>query len=381
MILKVKKMKLSKLAIPSIVIQLFYFFYFIRMIIGPTTIYGTFIYILMTTIGIISLLYIILTKKLIYKSKIVIFIISFFLFGIISSMYTGNYRLQDYLILLQYFGIAILLWKYKLNYFVMKIFFYFYAIFFAINMIMGVSPDVVFIGFSRNNISVILLVQVTLLYISEYENNLKTRLYPVIIVFLFSLWTTGRSGIFVSLLLLLLLLIYVQYKNRKKSLKVMYLFIVLFILYLVLSAFFYDDLIKPALNRLIGLGFSDSHRGSIIIEYFYNIKVSISSLIFGVPIKQNSLFAVYGYNLHNSYLRLHAYHGLFGFILVFFYILKTIYRFMLKKEFLYLSLFLVLLIRASTDILAFHGPFDTIIYYFVFLEIGKNSDFKKIKEV
>ena len=369
--LKLKTLKLSKSLIPSLIVQVFYLLYFIRMIVGSSTVYGTVVYGLMSLIGVSVLGYILATKKLDNKYKIIAFILLFYVFGIISSLYTDNYRIQDYLIILQYMGIGLLLFKYKLNYSVNKFFFAFYSVYFGVNLAMGVHPDTIFIGFSRNNIPIIFLIQAALLYISLYKQGLKMKIYPVIILCLFSFWTIGRSGIFVAVLLLFLVVTYIQFKSGKKFIKFMYFSAGLFVLYTVFSIFFYEDLIKPALERLFQLGVSDSHRGNILTEYFYQIKYSIYAFLFGVSLNDNSVFSVYGYNLHNSYLRLHAYHGLLGFGIVFGFILKSMFKFMLRKQYVYFSLLVVVLIRASTDIAAFHGPFDPLLYFFIFEGVAR----------
>lgn len=364
--LKIKKNKITKSHVASLFIQLFYFLYFVRMTIGASSIYGIVIYGLMSLIGIGSFVYVAITQKFYNKTKIIVFFFVFYLFGLVSSVYTSNYRIQDYLIIAQYFGIALLLFRYGTKYSINKFFFMFYILYFGANILAGIHPDNVFIGFSRNNIPVTLLIQSVLLYVSMLKNEKKTKIYPAITVLLFSIWTIGRSGIFTSLLMLILIILYIQFESEKKNLKIIYISLLILMVYSVISVFFYDELIEPALARLLRLGITDSHRGSIIVEYLNQCKNSFYSLFLGVNINQNLLFSVYGYNLHNSYLRLHAYHGLLGFIMILVFSFRSISKFFIHKYFLFLILSVILLIRGVADIVAFHGPFDPLIYYFIF---------------
>jgi hypothetical protein len=340
------------------------------MLIGASSIYGTAIYGLMTLIGLGSFAYVVATQKFSNKTKIIVFFFTFYLFGVISFFYTNNYRIQDYLIIAQYFGIALLVYRYGANYSINKFFFIIYVLYFGANMLAGIHPDNLFIGFSRNNIPVTLLVQSVLLYIAMFENRKSIRLYPVLALLLFSIWTIGRSSIFTSLLMLILMILYIQFNSEKRNFKIIYLSVIILIGYSVISLFFYDELIEPALARLFRLGITDSHRGNIVGEYLNQCKTSFYTLFLGVNINYNLLFSIYGYNLHNSYLRLHAYHGLLGFIMISFFSLKAVLNFLIRKYYLFFLLFLIVLIRGVTDIVAFHGPFDPLIYYFIFKSLN-----------
>lgn len=381
--LKFNKIKITKSHVASLLIQFFYFLYFVRMLIGASSIYGTAIYGLMSLIGLGSFAYVVATQKFSNKTKIIVFFFTFYLFGAMSSFYTGNYRIQDYLIIAQYFGIALLLYRYGTNYSINKFFFIIYVLYFGVNMLAGIHPDNLFIGFSRNNIPVTLLVQSVLLYIAMFENRKSIKLYPALALLLFSIWTIGRSGIFTSLLMLILMILHIQFNSEKRNFKIIYLSVIILIGYSVISLFFYDELIEPALARLFRLGITDSHRGSIIVEYLNQFKTSFYALFFGVNINQNLMFSVYGYNLHNSYLRLHAYHGLLGFMMIFFFSFRSISKFFIHKYFLFFILSMILLIRGATDIVAFHGPFDPLIYYFIFksFNIQPKLTKKSLKEV
>lgn len=347
----------------TLIIEIFYFVYFLRMTIGADSIYGYILYGVMSSIGLASIFYFLFVKNKI-KYKVLIPLIAFFVFGVISSLYTGNYRIIDFVIILQYFGVGLLLINYSLNYKITSMSFIFYTCYFAINLIIGKHPDELFIGFSRNNIIIFMLLQCVLFYVSMYQNKIKIKIYPAIILVIFSFWAIGRSGILVSLLLLFLIIIYTQINNSAKLFNLLYIPILFFLLFFITTTFFYDELLGTAIERTMRLGVIDIYRKSIIFEYYYNLNQSAGALFWGVPIKDNYVFSEFGYNLHNSYLRLHAYHGLFGVLLILIMIIRTLFKYFKFKEYLYLGLLLILMVRMSVDIPAFHGPYDPLIYFF-----------------
>lgn len=349
----------------TLAIEIFYFAYFFRMIIGPSTTLGLIIYVIMTSVGLISLLYIIFIQREQIRLKIFAPLIALLFLGVISSLYTHNYRPEDFIIILQYFGVALILLNFKLNHKIVSISFMINVFYFIVNIILGRSPDDLFVGFSRNNIIVLMVLHSILFYISMYQNSIKLKYYPAIITVVLSFWAIGRSGIIVSFLLLLIITIYNQLKEKGRISNIIYITILILLTYSVVTTFFYDDLLKVALERTTRLGIGDNNREGIIEEYFYNVKNSLGSFFWGVPIYDNFIFSIYGFNLHNSYLRLHAYHGLFGVLILITLILKSVYKYIKKKEYLFLGLLLVLLVRMSTDIVAFHGPYDPLIYFFV----------------
>src|SRR5699024_2598332 len=118
------------------------------------------------------------------------------------------------------------------------------------NVFIGTSPnDVLF--FSRNYVSIILLIFVGLIYIAENQNKKKESNWIYIIIgFLLSIWAIGRSGIlaFGLLILFTLVLEVLKSKNTKSKIRsfVLIIIAVLLTLFIVipksqtLFARFYD---------------------------------------------------------------------------------------------------------------------------------------------
>lgn len=356
-----RKMKLYSMQ-ATIIISLFYFFYFIKMIAQSSRILFLISTILMFIIGITSFMYVLISKRFKNKGRIIFIIFVLFLFGLISSFYNNNYRFQDYFLILQYIGIGLLLIRYKLNYKIISYFFFLYVFFFIYHMVTGTHPDNIF-SVSRNNISVFMILQVVLLYISMYQNNLPIKLYPSIILVILCIWAIGRSGILVSIILLLGILLYLQIYNKKNVFKNILLIILLLSLFYIFINYFYG-FINGAVERTSRLGMKDTSRLAINEEYLRVALLSFENFFFGFYLYDNFIFSLFGYNLHNSYARLHSFFGIVGVLIFFVLIVKTFYKYIKIKNYLFLLLFTILLIRMTTDIAAFHGPFDPLIYFF-----------------
>lgn len=368
---------LERLKTPTIratlFLELFYFAYFLKMLIGFSSILALLTNGAMLICGFLSLYFIIREKKQVFKEPLFIFIIGLLSLGVVSSSYTGNYEIGDYLLPIAYFGIGLILIHFQLDFKIIRFFFLFYVAFFFINMLVGIHPDHIFTGFSRNAIPVFMLIQIILVYISFFQSNKKLPLYPSVIAVIISFWCIGRSGIIISFLLLFSIT-FIRMKDLKKVYNKKNLLItsLIVIIGLVIITFtpLYDSVLGNAISRIQRLGFLDPHRGSIIKEYYSIASSSIWALLFGVPIYGSEVFAHYGNNLHNSYLRLHSLYGISGVVVMFYFIIRGFVGLIKGKNLLFLFLLALILVRMLTDIVAFHGPFDPILYFLLYFSIS-----------
>ena len=134
------------------------------------------------------------------------------------------------------------------------------------------------------------------------------------------------------------------------------------------------------LQRLNREGFNDSHRQYLVDEYLKYATSNFKYFIFGVDIKTSGFSEYLDYNLHNSFLTVHAYFGLIGLLGFSLLGIISIVRFAIHKKHMYLLILIVLLVRVSTDIIALPGYLDSIIFYFLiegstFKVGGKNENF------
>ncbi len=312
-------------------------------------------------IGIITTMYYLV--RLERNSLIFITILLMTLFSIVTSLLGENYRIQDNILVLTYFGISFLIINTKLNFRLSVILMCLIFIFFSTQMFLDIDPNQIF-NISRNFISVILLWGVSFHIISCIQNDKKPSVIIVILSLIFSIWATGRGGIVAFSMLL------VFFPFVIKTTKLYKIVIIVLVITLVIYAFnnFYDLLFEYGLGRFDDMEL-ESDRSSMNGDYINNIFRSFHDFIFGANLMEiPSIIEVEG-NPHNSFIRLHVYYGVFGFILLMMLLSFTIFRLLITKKYLYLLLLIVLLIRSYVDSTAFHGPFDPFIYFFIFNEI------------
>jgi len=364
-----EKIKNKTEPIPQLIIITFYILIFFKNYIDEnaqpiqTLITGCYI-----LIGISTTIYIFIYSK---RYPFVTFVfISMFIFSTVVSLFSKNYRIEDNILVLCYLGIAVIPTKYKLNHKVFIYFIYLILLFFLYQIITENNPNEIF-NTSRNYISVLLIIGVGYYIISCVQNNITPSILIMIFSLIIAIWATGRGGIIAFSILLIFMPFVV---NLKRSYRIL-----LFVLIVSLITYsfynFYDLLFEFGLGRFDNLGL-EGDRSTMNSNYLNNIFSSFHDFIFGSYLMD--IPSIVEGNPHNSFIRMHVYYGIFGFIWLISLLLFTAIRLFLKRNFLYLLLLIVLLIRSSVDSVAFHGPFDPIIFFIIFNEFNKKKTIQKI---
>ena len=208
-----------------------------------------------------------------------------------------------------------------------------------------------------------MMVQCTIVYISEYQNGKNITILPALITVLISAWAGGRAGFLCSLLILFSVIIFSKNKKEITIGKIMFI-VSLSIVLLVLIKFVFSDFFIQILNRLTDQGIVDSVRSELIERYFY--RISLEDIILGRNLAFDPLYRFVSLNTHNSYLQLHAIYGLFGIIAIFFGLIKQISIYIKSKNFLLLFILITILIRIFSETHAFTNFMDPIIYWLIF---------------
>ena len=124
------------------------------------------------------------------------------------------------------------------------------------------------------------------------------------------------------------------------------------------------------------MGLQDS-RTDINQDYISKSTNSLSYVLFGSPLLDIPSIAEVEGNPHNSFIRLHVYYGLFGFIFVIFILISTVIKLLINSQYLLLYFTISLLIRSATDSAAFHGALDPLIFFSVFFAFKNRIIFSK----
>jgi hypothetical protein len=180
-----------------------------------------------------------------------------------------------------------------------------------------------------------------------------------------SIWGIGRSGIASSIVLLLGLL-FVRLRSKPR-----YIYHVIICLYIVslfyaLSVFAMDaSIFGNAIDHYFAreMETGPSERLTMWTNYFNNL--DMSRVIFGVNVTEDPWpeGEIFEYNYHNSFINLHLQTGLMGLMTLALipFTLFTYYRI----HQVFLILWLTLIVRSSTDLLIFFGPFDFLPLFFI----------------
>ena len=115
----------------------------------------------------------------------------------------------------------------------------------------------------------------------------------------------------------------------------------------------------------------DAPRMFIWNEYFSNL-TSIDTVLWGVPFSRSVYFAGYGYNLHNTFMNIHARFGFMPLLVVVVILFQITIDSFHKKKWWRLLFILCYILRSLTDNTSFSGPFD-IMFFSIFFDILREN--------
>ena len=215
---------------------------------------------------------------------------------------------------------------------------------------------------SENFVSAFLLFNAVCVTVITYRQNNEIILFPSILCLIVSLMATGRTGIISSFIFLLgLIILKIQHVRKRFFRRAIYIFIVISLLSSVSTILMiYEN--SEALARIRNRGFQDGARETIISNYLSNM--DFTRIMIGYNYNENNVIHSYGDNPHNSFIKAHAHLG-FMFFVFLFYIGRSFFIYLNRKEYIYILSIIVLLIRGSTDII-FLNHFDFVVYMLVF---------------
>ena len=293
--------------------------------------------------------------------------------SVVNFIFSPNCRIQDLFLSIAYMGLALVPLIIKLNYNFYKWVLVFAISYFFVLVYLGEDPNNVF-NVSRNFVSIFLLIIFGLHLISSIQNNKQPSLLLLFACFLISIWAVGRGGILTFAFLVVLYPLVVKYKLKYR------LFIIVLYVFGSLYVFnlYSDYILKIGFERFQSMGLQDS-RTDINQDYISKSTNSLSNVLFGSPLLDIPSIAEVEGNPHNSFIRLHVYYGLFGFIFVIFILVSTAIKLVINSQYLLLYFMIALLIRSATDSAAFHGALDPLIFFSVFFAFKNRIITNKIE--
>jgi hypothetical protein len=231
-------------------------------------------------------------------------------------------------------------------------------------MLAGVDGNSALKYSSFNGISQVMLVACVSLYIILSMENKKIDFKPALFTLFISIWGIGRSGIVASSVLIFGLLFIWLRANPKYIYKVIYCLFIICLLYFLFTVAMDYDIISNAIDHYLARKTGPSERWKMWMNYINNL--DIFRVMFGVNVEVDPWpeGLIMAYNYHNSIINLHLQTGFMGLITLAL-IIFSFFKFYRVNQ-VFFVLFLSIFIRCFVDSFIFFGPWDYILFFFIF---------------
>ena len=223
---------------------------------------------------------------------------------------------------------------------------------FILHMIRNDSMRDMLLDDSYNYISVLLLFALMSYFISCLHNDKKISIWVCIVFFVICIWAYGRGGILMSGTLVVLVLAANVISENDRNLKILFGILCTGILGFVIALVFSSGVSDMIFGKFVERGLVDMDRIEIWTGFMENSFSSPVNIIFG---SDAALIRPEDVNMHNFICQSYASFGLVPTLILLGLMISAIVNMIKQREPYYLILFLVLLLRASTDRLFFQG--------------------------
>jgi hypothetical protein len=261
--------------------------------------------------------------------------------------------------LISHIGIALAFIKTKATYKILGIYVLLMFLVLSILIILNIDPRYILNRSGENMLNFIAIYLVSSFNISYYKEKNKFLVFPIILLLIVSFWTAGRTAIIVSLLMLITIILHriLQTKKFDKHIKKIFVFgLISFAALAIVSSGTLDNIIYKFGDRNVFIVGDPRYR----IFFDYISKMNIKTIFFGFKSIER-IFSGF-YNIHNSFLDFHSYFGIIA-IIFYLYLVWIIFKAIQKKEIILSIFFLLMMVRAFTDIVILIGFLDYLFYY------------------
>ncbi len=315
------------------------------------------IHTLLTTSGVIvgTLLFVLCTVNYKIPKKVYYVWFIFALLGAFNILLVGALTPVNYIpMLFFYFPIAIYFYySQDDNYKLWEINYYIYAAYLIYRMLNAVDGYYMFYATSRNMLSMLLLIWLSILYMVFAKAGRILPLRCIIIFFIGCFVATGRGGIISGVVLLSTFwLINTQDTGRKKSWKGLTIWLLLvavscvFIIYVVQH---FNAIFEKYLFRFTDEVSVRSSNARLTMWKLYLSQLKDPYVLFLGGNTYKILPPSANGNLHNSFLMVHAKFGLLGFVYVCYSFIVALFQAIKVRDFRMLALIIVFAVRSLTD--------------------------------
>jgi hypothetical protein len=369
---------------------------------------------LVITINALGFFGILLFWKRLFRTDILFFCFIMLASSVLSYLLTRNSSIINYLTTLRFLGLVFIMLSTMLNKSWLGIIMIFTLLQFTPVFYHSIGYNV-FVRTSQNYHSVVLMLVNFIFNLSYWQENTKAPLIATFIPLAISFLSGGRGPI-LSYTLFFFGCALINYRKDAVPVKMRaknYLSIILAISVLFLAMNIYanhknlsflvfpiDAIIIPRGNEILitskdvpeaserknsnnetrvvatqsrenedmlfESGFRSNARVNIMKAYYKGMFRHPKYFFFGFPLKASKYIMRFNGNPHNSLIRLHANYGLFGLLTVSIMLLGALWTLIREREIGWIILMAGVILRGMTDIVAFPGNLDIIVYYTMF---------------
>jgi hypothetical protein len=182
----------------------------------------------------------------------------------------------------------------------------------------------------------------------------KIPIFPAILIWVLSLLAGGRGGLLAATILLGGIILYRFYRDevtrRERVIPGLILFIILVPVALIVLELFASRFSGLyVVTRFLDKGMDGGGRLDCWTEYIEKTSLSLSRILFGTDLTKVDWVVHYDGNLHNSYLFVHAYLGIFGFLFVLVMLIRAVVLGIRCRKWIYVTSLITIMFRSLTD--------------------------------
>ncbi len=352
-LLKTEYLKAGYIDLPRLAFSLVGLLYFISIIAVnqvKSSIFSAFYY------GVLALAAVVFfaTKRALTMKPVLLYAAGSFLLAACNVIFVGNMSWIKTGILLMSFLMAAVMLDDMTDERAFLIAVYLNAAVVAVKIAMHGLSAPVYVESSNNYISVHLLAPAVLYYSLLNIRGKKIPLIPGIVIWVLSLVAGGRGGLLAATILLggIILHRYLEDEaTRRERVLLGCLLVVILVplLFLLLEVFASRFNGLYVVTRFLDKGLNGGGRLACWAEYIEKSMMSVTRFLFGTELYEVGWVVHYDGNLHNSYLFVHAFLGIFGFLFLMGMLIRAIVVGIRRKMWVYVFSLLAFMFRGLTD--------------------------------
>ena len=352
-LLKTEYLKAGYIDLPRLAFSLVGLLYFISIIAVnqvKSIIFSAFYY------GVLALAAVVFfaTKRALTMKPVLLYAAGSFLLAACNVIFVGNMTWIKTGILFMSFLMAAVMLDDMTDERAFLIAVYLNAAVVAVKIAMHGLSAPVYVEASNNYVSVHLLAPAVLYYSLLNIRGKKIPLIPGIVIWVLSLVAGGRGGLLAATILLggIILHRYLEDEaTRRERVLLGCLLVVILIplLFLLLQVFASRFNGLYVVTRFLDKGLDGGGRLACWAEYIEKSMMSVTRFLFGTELYEVGWVVHYSGNLHNSYLFVHAFLGIFGFLFLLGMLIRAIVVGIRRKMWVYVFSLLAFMFRGLTD--------------------------------